>query len=88
MDTSMTVSQPSRQIILNVEDLSILPSLKRIIKAMNGVSIISQRMARNSGDSITPLMAKKIEKAEKEFAEGKCMECKSHEELESFLNSL
>ena len=36
----------------------------------------------------TPSLAKKIEKARKDFAEGRYTECKTKEELEAFLEAL
>lgn len=39
-------------------------------------------------DEITPSLAKVIEQGRKEYQEGKCVECKNHEELTSFLDSL
>lgn len=39
-------------------------------------------------DELTPELYEDIEKGRQEYAAGKCVECKSHEELSSFLESL
>lgn len=39
-------------------------------------------------DELSPELYEDIEKGRKEFTEGKCVECRNHEELSSFLESL
>ena len=39
-------------------------------------------------DELTPELYEEITKGRKEFTDGKCVECKNHEELSSFLESL
>ncbi|MBQ9364053.1 MAG: hypothetical protein IJT97_11665 [Bacteroidaceae bacterium] len=41
-----------------------------------------------ASDEITPALRRKIEKARKDFREGKCIECRTPEELEAYFNSL
>lgn len=41
------------QLILNIEDTSILPSLKRILKSLNGVSVAKQQKKRVKSMDIT-----------------------------------
>lgn len=39
-------------------------------------------------NEITPFLAKVIEKGRKDYRDGKCIECKNHDELTQFLDSL
>ena len=39
-------------------------------------------------DELTPELYEDTEKGRKEYTAGKCVECKNHEELSSFLESL
>lgn len=37
------------QLIINVEDTSILPSLKRVLKSIEGISIVNHKKNKKSG---------------------------------------
>lgn len=45
-------------------------------------------MSKKYDNTITPSLAREIEKARKDFAEGIYTECKTKEELEAFLEAL
>ena len=42
----------------------------------------------HNNEELTPDLYEDIEKGRKEFIAGKCVECRNHEELSSFLESL
>ena len=56
----------------------------KMIKGIADVRILPSKQE----NVITPSLAKKIEKARKDFAEGRYTECKTKEELEAFLEAL
>ena len=43
---------------------------------------------KNDNDDLSPDLYADIEAGRKEYAAGKCVECRNHEELSSFLESL
>ncbi len=49
---AMTTNFTGHQIVLNVEDQSILPSLKKVLKAIDGVTIVSQRAKPKKKSSV------------------------------------
>ena len=55
-----------------------------MIKAISKVNISKPK----DNSVITPALAKKIAKAQKDYAEGKYTECRTKEELDAFLDSL
>lgn len=57
------------QLILNIEDASILPSLKKILKALNGVSVVSTRKMTD------------MDYALEDKAKGRVIKCKDKEDL-------
>lgn len=59
------------QIVLNIEDTSILPSLKKVIGALNGVSIA--KLKRNKKTD--------MELALEDKEKGRIVKCKDKEEL-------
>ena len=42
----------------------------------------------NTSSEITPALRRKIERARKDFQAGRCVECRTYEELEAHFNSL
>ena len=52
------------------------------------MNVTRQTVSRWESDEITPELSAIIEKGRKDYLEGKCVECKNHEELSSFLDSL
>ena len=64
-----------KQLVLNIEDASILPSLKKIIGALNGVSIAKPGVTKKT----------EMELALEDKAKGRVVKCKNKED---FFNQL
>ena len=60
------------QLVLNIEDTSILPSLKKILGAISGVSIAKPQSRRKKSE---------MELALEDKAEGRIIKCKDKEDL-------
>ena len=72
---------------INLEDNAVVADIKKAIKMIKGIAGV--RVLPSSSDNIiTPALAKKIAKARQDYAEGKYTECRTKEELDSFLNAL
>lgn len=76
------------ELVLDIKDDSLLPILKKVIKAFPGIRI---RLPKKKADPT--LMTRqeffdKIDASKKEWEEGHYHTVNSHEELDSWLNSL
>lgn len=72
---------------ITLEDNAVVADIKKAIKMIRGIAAV--RMLNTApANVITPALAKKLEKAHRDYAEGKYTECRTQEELESFLNAL
>ena len=72
---------------ITLEDNAMVADIKKAIQMIKGIASVRILPAKQ-GNVITPSLAKKIEKARKDFAEGRYTECKTKEELEAFLEAL
>ena len=72
---------------ITLEDNAIISDIKKAIQMIKGISSV-RILPTKQENVITPSLAKKIEKARKDFAEGNYTECKTKEELEAFLEAL
>jgi len=81
-------SQPTTlHLDINLEDNAIISDIKKAIKMIKGIAAV--RISPSSEDNvITSALAKKIAKARHDYAEGRYTECRTKEELDSFLNAL
>lgn len=61
------------QLIVTVEDMNLLPELKRAIKMLRGVKDITERKEEN-------VLNEKTEQAIAELKEGKTIKCKDFED--------
>lgn len=59
------------QVIINVDNPSILPSLRRILKALDGVTIVSSKKTKKTG----------IEEAEDDIKAGRVYKADSVEDM-------
>ena len=82
MNTS-TATQPIH-LDITLEENAVVADIRRALKMIRGIA--SVRQARTSG--ITPALKTKIDKARQDYNDGKCTECRTHEELDAFLQSL
>lgn len=74
---------------LEVNNESILPSLKKVLEALPGIKVIQHREKEADPTLMTmEELDAKIEKAHQELKEGKCKTVRSDEDLEQFLDSL
>ena len=64
-----------------------LKRFRGIVKAM-GWGIVSEPAVANSRQEITPAMRRQINKARKEYAEGKTITCRTPQEMQQFFDSL
>ena len=72
---------------ITLEDNAMVADIKKAIQMIKGIASVRILPAKQE-NIITPSLAKKIEKARKDFAEGRYTECKTKEELEAFLEAL
>ena len=72
---------------ITLEDNAVVADIKKAIKMIKGIADVRIQPSKQE-NVITPSLAKKIEKARKDFAEGRYTECKTKEELEAFLEAL
>ena len=72
---------------ITLEDNAVVADIKKAIKMIKGIADV-RILPSKQENRITPSLAKKIEKARKDFAEGRYTECKTKEELEAFLEAL
>jgi copper chaperone CopZ len=72
---------------ITLEDNAMVADIKKAIQMIKGIASVKILPAKQE-NVITPSLAKKIEKARKDFAEGRYTECKTKEELEAFLEAL
>lgn len=68
-----------RQMTLNIEDTSIMPSLMRTLTAIKGVSI---------APSIDTSLQRQVEEAREQYRNGEVVTCTTKEELHRHLESL
>lgn len=72
---------------INLEDNAVVADIKKAIKMIKGITAV--RVTTLSRENvITPSLAKKIAKARQDYVEGRYTECRTKEELDSFLNAL
>ena len=79
-----TTVQPD--LMLKVDDVSILPSLKKVLKAIPGVTLIPIR--RSKEFTPTPEQLACMEAGREEIRQGKCTVCKTHQDIDNMLASL
>ena len=70
-----------------LEDNAMVADIKKAIKMIKGIASV-RTLPVKQDNVITPSLARKIEKARKDYAEGRYTECKTKEELEAFLEAL
>lgn len=74
---------------LNVQNESILPSLKKILKAIPGIQVIQHRDKKKDPTLMTKEeFFAKIDRAEEQFKKGKCHTMLPGETLDEFLKRL
>ena len=84
MNTAVAIQQPI-DLTLHIENIHILPSLKRILKALPGIKVVQHRRSSNV---ITPALQRTIDKARREHAEGKGLTFHSAKEAQEWMNAL
>jgi len=85
METAL--SCPNRQLLVNIEDVSLLNDVRRAIKMLRGVTSV-RLSSINSGSTITPALAKRIQNARAEFQSGETVTCNTKEEMQKYFDSL
>ena len=82
-----TVKPMPLHLDITLEDNAMVADIKKAIKMIKGIAIVRTLHVKQD-NVITPSLARKIEKARKDYAEGRYTECKTKEELEAFLEAL
>ena len=80
------ISKPA-QMIITLEDNALIADIKKALKLIRGVA--SVRVATiNDDKTITPAMRRSINKARREYANGKTISCSTPEEMQNYFDSL
>ena len=82
----MNTATVQPDLMLKVDDNSILPSLRKVLKAIPGVTLISTR--RKKGFTPSPEQLTRMEIGREEIRQGKCTVCRTHQDIDSLLASL
>lgn len=82
-----TMSVSPQYLEIKLEDNAVVSDIRKALKMIRGIA--SVKLVRpKTENTITPDLAKKIEKARLDLAEGNYTECKTKEELTAFLEAL
>ena len=82
-----TLTPPSTQMIITLEDNAMVAEIKKALKLIRGIA--SVRTAAITDDkSITPALRRSMKKARKEYAKGETVSCHTPEEMQKFFDSL
>ena len=73
-------------LMLSVNDLSILPSLKKVLRAIPGVTLMPVRRKKSFVPTAETLA--RMEAGREEIHQGRCVTCKTYEDIDYFLASL
>lgn len=85
--TSYVAPSSPMHLDITLENNAMVADIKKALKMIKGIA--SVRVAHPKHDNtISPALAKKIEKARQDYAEGRYTECKTPEELTAFLEAL
>jgi len=75
------------QMIVTLENNAMVSEIKKALKLIRGIA--SVRVARLDDDrSITPAIRRAMNKARKEYANGKTISCSTPEEMKQYFDSL
>jgi len=81
------LTSPNRQLVVNIEDVSLINDVRRAIKMLRGVTSV-RMSSMNNGNTITPALAKRIQNARAEFQSGETITCSNKEEMQKYFDSL
>jgi len=82
-----TLTPPSTQMIITLEDNAMVAEIKKALKLIRGIA--SVRTATITDDkSITPALRRSMKKAREEYAKGETVSCHTPEEMQKFFDSL
>lgn len=86
MESASSISKPA-QMIITLEDNALIADIKKALKLIRGIA--SVRVATlNDDKTITPAMRRSINKARREYANGKTISCSTPEEMQRYFDSL
>ena len=84
---AVEIDEP-RQMVVTLDKDAIVPDIKRAMRLMRGVLSIRMIRPKKADNTISPSLAKQIEKAREEYAKGETITCNSPEEMLQYFESL
>ena len=82
-----TLTPPSTQMIITLEDNAVVADIKKALKLIRGIASV-RTATINDDRSITPAMRRAMKKAREEYAKGETISCHTPEEMQKYFDSL
>jgi len=82
-----TLTPPSTQMIITLEDNAVVADIKKALKLIRGIASV-RTATINDDRSITPALRRSMKKARKEYAKGETISCHTPEEMQKYFDSL
>ena len=82
-----TVTPPSTQMIITLEDNAVVADIKKALKLIRGIASVRTATV-NDDRSITPALRRSMKKAREEYAKGETISCHTPEEMQKYFDSL
>lgn len=84
---STTLTPPSIQMIITLEDNAMVADIKKALKLIRGIASV-RTATINDERSITPALRRSMKKAREEYAKGETISCRTPEEMQKYFDSL
>ena len=82
-----TLTPPSTQMIITLEDNAVVADIKKALKMIRGIASVRTATV-NDDRSITPALRRSMKKAREEYAKGETISCHTPEEMQKYFDSL
>ena len=82
-----TLTPPSTQMIITLEDNAVVADIKKALKLIRGIASV-RTATINDDRSITPALHRSMKKAREEYAKGETISCHTPEEMQKYFDSL
>ena len=82
-----TLTPPSTQMIITLEDNAVVADIKKALKLIRGIASV-RTATMNDDRSITPALHRSMKKAREEYAKGETISCHTPEEMQKYFDSL